>query len=65
MLTISVLKETVAGENRVALVPESVRRLAKQGITILFRKVQVLKLVLGQRTTKLREQQLFQIMMNY
>ena len=35
MLTISVLKETVVGENRVALVPESVRRLAKQGITIL------------------------------
>jgi len=38
MLTISVLKETVAGENRVALVPESVRRLAKQGITILLQE---------------------------
>ena len=38
MLTISVLKETVVGENRVALVPESVKRLAKQGITILVQE---------------------------
>lgn len=35
MLTISVLKESVDGEKRVALVPESVKRLAKQGISIL------------------------------
>ena len=38
MLTICVLKETVAGEKRVALVPESVKRLAKQGITILIQE---------------------------
>ncbi len=38
MLTISVLKETVADEKRVALVPESVKRLAKQGITILIQE---------------------------
>ena len=38
MLTISVLKETVAGEKRVALVPESVRRLARQGVTILLQE---------------------------
>ena len=38
MLTISVLKETVAGEKRVALVPESVKRLAKQGVTILLQE---------------------------
>ena len=38
MLTICVLKETVAGEKRVALVPESVKRLAKQGITILLQE---------------------------
>ena len=38
MLTISVLKETVAGEKRVALVPESVSRLARQGVTILLQE---------------------------
>ena len=38
MLTISVLKETVAGENRVALVPESVKRLARHGVTILLQE---------------------------
>ena len=38
MLTISVLKESVDGEKRVALVPESVKRLAKQGITILVQE---------------------------
>ena len=38
MLTISVLKESVDGEKRVALVPESVKRLAKQGISILVQE---------------------------
>ena len=38
MLTISVLKETVEGEKRVALVPESVSRLARQGVTILLQE---------------------------
>ena len=38
MLTISGLKETVAGEKRVALVPESVSRLARQGVTILLQE---------------------------
>ena len=38
MLTISVLKESVEGEKRVALVPESVKRLAKQGISILVQE---------------------------
>ena len=38
MLTISVLKESVEGEKRVALVPESVKRLAKQGVTILVQE---------------------------
>ena len=38
MLTISVLKESVVGEKRVALVPESVKRLAKQGISILVQE---------------------------
>ena len=38
MLTISVLKETVAGEKRVALVPESVSRLARQGVTMLLQE---------------------------
>ena len=38
MLTISVLIETVAGEKRVALVPESVSRLARQGVTILLQE---------------------------
>ena len=38
MLTISVLKESVEGEKRVALVPESVKRLAKQRVTILVQE---------------------------
>ena len=38
MLTISVLKESVEGEKRVALVPESVKRLAKQGVSILVQE---------------------------
>ena len=38
MLTISVLKESVEGEKRVALVPESVKRLAKHGISILVQE---------------------------
>ena len=38
MLTLSVLKETVAGEHRVDLVPERVRRMGKKGISILVQE---------------------------
>ena len=36
MTTIAVLKETVKGENRVSLVPESVKRLVKHGLRVLI-----------------------------
>ncbi len=36
MLTIAVLKDTAAGEKRVALVPESVKRLTKLGAKVLL-----------------------------
>lgn len=36
MVTVSVLKETAVGENRVALVPESVARLIKRDIRVLI-----------------------------
>ncbi len=34
-MKIAVLKETVAGENRVAITPDSVKRLSRKGITIM------------------------------
>ncbi len=36
MLTIAVLKDTAPGEKRVALVPESVKRLTKLGAQVLL-----------------------------
>jgi NAD(P) transhydrogenase subunit alpha len=35
MLTVTVLKETAEGERRVALVPESIKRLVKKGVRVL------------------------------